>query len=258
MHKRSQPESFVFQDGVGIPVRIPVYIKIQHDIRRGIIAGAYVAGDRIPSENALAERFCTTRATVARALQELVFDGTIVRRAGAGSYVAPSVTHVPLESSRLKSFEEQAAGAGEIVDYHLIDFLPVRLPAATAARLHIAAHAQGFRLKRVRLIKGVPLSFEDRFLPVDIGTRIRAEDLANRSIHEILQVDLGLTITRIEASVRAGTATARISELLKLPKGRPLLIRDHVLVGRDDRPILVGASFYTEQFKFDYVVHQTG
>jgi GntR family transcriptional regulator len=133
LHKRNQPESFVFQDDVGIPVRIPVYIKIQHDIRRGILAGAYAAGDRIPSENALAERFRTTRATVARALQELVFDGTIVRRAGAGSYVAPSVAHVPLESSRLKSFEEQAAGAGEVVDYHLIDFLPVRLPAATAA-----------------------------------------------------------------------------------------------------------------------------
>lgn len=258
MHKRQQPEMFALQDKAGISVRIPVYIQIQHGIRRGILAGAYAAGDRIPSENELAQRFNTTRATVARALQELVFDGTIVRRAGAGSYVAPSVAHVPLESSRLKSFEEQAAGAGETVDYRLIDFLPVRLPDAAAARLQVAAQSKGFRLERVRLIKGLPLSFEDRFLSAEIGARIPAEDLANRSIHEILQADLGLAIARIEASVRAGTATARIAKLLELPKGRPLLIRDHVLVGRDDRPILAGTSFYTEQFKFDYVVHQTG
>ena len=86
-------------------VRVPVYIRIQHELRNGIISGAYAPGDRIPSETELAQRFETTRATVARALQELVFDGTIVRRAGAGSFVAPSATSVPLESKRLRSFE---------------------------------------------------------------------------------------------------------------------------------------------------------
>jgi GntR family transcriptional regulator len=258
LNKRPGPESLLPPDEAGIAVRVPVYLRIQHDIRRGILSGAYGTGDRIPSENELAQRFQTTRATVARALQELVFDGTIVRRAGAGSYVAPRAAHVPLESSRLKSFEEQAAETGETVDYRLIGFSPVRLPAAAAARLQLAPHSKGFRLERLRLIKGVPLSFEDRFLPAEIGARIRVADLANRWIHEILQVDLGLTIARIEASVRAGTATARIADLLELPKGRPLLIRDHVLVGLDDRPILVGASFYTEQFKLDYVVHQAG
>jgi GntR family transcriptional regulator len=256
LHKRPQPESFVPRDEVGIPVRIPVYIRIQHGIRRGILSGAYVAGDRIPSENELAQRFETTRATVARALQELVFDGTIVRRAGAGSFVAPSTAHVPLESHRLRSFEEQAAEIGESVDYRLIEYQLAKLPAAAAAGLKLVPHTVAYRLERLRLIKGVPLSFEDRFLPEEIGARIPLTDLANRSIHEILQVDLGLPIARIEASVRAGTATARVAELLELPKGRPLLIRDHVLVGMNDRPILVGASFYTEQFKLDYVVHQ--
>lgn len=238
-------------------VRIPVYIQIQHEIRRGILAGSYAAGDRIPSENELAQRFQTTRATVARALQELVFDGTIVRRAGAGSYVAQKAIQLPLNSSRLKFFEEQAVGAGETVDFRLIDFSLIRLPPQAAARLQLADQAKGFRLRRVRLIKDVPLSFEERFLPEAIGQRIRGEDLAYRTIQEILQVDLGLEIARIEASVRAGIVTAWTAKLLELPKGRPVLIRDHLLVGRDDRPILVGAAFYTEQFKFDYVVRQT-
>jgi GntR family transcriptional regulator len=256
LQKRPALEPLVAMDEMGIAVRVPVYLRIQHDIRRGILAGNYAAGDRIPSENELAQRFRTTRATVARALQELVFDGTIVRRAGAGSYVAPAAAHVPLDSSRLKSFEDQAAEWGETVDYRLVSFAPVRLPAAVAIRLRQDPQAKGYRLERLRLIKGVPLSFEDRFLPAEIGARISDADLADRSIHEILQADLGLTIDRIDASVRAGTATARVAALLELPKGRPLLIRDHVLVGPDGRPILAGASFYTEQFKLDYVVHQ--
>lgn len=257
LQDRLRPENFVRQEETGITVRIPVYVQIQHEIRRGILARTYGAGDRIPSENDLASRFRTTRATVARALQELVFDGTIVRRAGAGSFVAPAAAAVPLESGQLKSFEEQAAERGETVDYRLVDFSLARVPAAAAARLDLAPQSKVFRLERLRLIKGVPLSFESRLIPPAIAGRIAPADLADRSIHHILQNVLGIAIGRIEASVRAGTASPRVAELLELPKGRPLLIRDHALIGADGRTILVGASFYTEQFKLDYVVHQT-
>ena len=257
MQNRPRPASFVRQEETGIPVRIPVYVQIQHEVRRGILSGAYAAGDRIPSENELAERFGTTRATVARALQELVFDGTIVRRAGAGSFVAPGAAAVPLDSGRLRSFEEQAAETGETVAYRLVDFSPMRIPAAVAARLKIDPQSKAHRLERLRLIRDVPLSLETRIIPEDIAARIPAADLAHRSIHHILEAGLGIPIARIEASVRAGTASPRVAQLLELRKGRPLLIRDHVLVGADGRPILLGTSFYTEQFKLDYVVHRT-
>ncbi|HWK46944.1 MAG TPA: GntR family transcriptional regulator [Stellaceae bacterium] len=255
MHHRSRPTVFARQDETDIPVRVPVYARIQHEIRRGILSGAYASGDRIPSETELAQHFQTTRATVARALQELVFDGTIVRRVGAGSFVAPGAAAVSLESKRLRSFEEQAAETGETVDYRVVDFSPVPILQAAAARLRVAPGSKAYRLERLRSIRGVPLSFETRLIPEEIGARIAVADLASRSIHHILQVGLGLTIARIEASVRAGTATPRVARLLELQKGRPLLIRDHVLVGSDDRPILSGASFYTEQFRLDYVVH---
>jgi GntR family transcriptional regulator len=256
LQNRPRLQSFVRQDETDIPVRIPVYARIQHEIRHGILSGAYSSGDRIPSETELAQRFETTRATVARALQELVFDGTIVRRAGAGSFVASRTAAVPLESKRLRSFEEQVAETGETVNYRLVDFSPVPIPQAAAARLGVDPRSKAYRLERLRLVKGVPLSFETRLIPEEIGARIAVADLASQSIHHILQAGLGLTIARIEASVRAGTATPRVARLLELQRGRPLLIRDHLLVGNDDRPILVGASFYTEQFRLDYVVRE--
>lgn len=255
LQNRPRPGSFIKQEETGISIRIPVYIQIQHEIRRGIQGGDYAAGDRIPSENELAERFETTRATVARALQELVFDGTIVRRAGAGSFVAPGAAAVSLESGRLKSFEEQVAESGETVDYRLVDFSIGPAPTAAASRLRIDPQSKVYRLERLRLIKGVPLSFETRLIPAAIGARIPVKDLSDRSIHHILEVGLGIAIARIEVSVRAGTASLHIAQHLELRKGRPLLIRDNVLVGVDGQPILLGTSFYTEQFKLDYVVH---
>ena len=256
MQNPIRSQLFVRQSETDIPVRVPVYARIQHEVRQGILSGTYAPGDRIPSETELAERFETTRATVARALQELVFDGTIVRRSGAGSFVAPNAASVPLDSRRLRSFEEQAAESGEKVDYRLIDFSLASLPEVTATRLGITGVSKAYHLERLRLIKGVPLSLETRFIPEPIGERIAVGDLGTTSIHQILQVGLGLRIARIEASVRAGTATPRVAQLLGLPKGRPLLIRDHLLVGIDSRPILTGASFYTEQFRLDYTVHE--
>jgi GntR family transcriptional regulator len=256
MQNQNKGALFVRQDGTDIAVRVPVYVRIQHELRQGILAGTYAPGDRIPSETELAQRFETTRATVARALQELVFDGTIVRRAGAGSYVAPNATSVPLESKRLRSFEEQAAETGERVDYQLVDFSLVPTPEAAAARLNLPLTAKIYRLERLRLIKGVPLSLETRLIPAELGERIVTEDLARLPIHEILQSSLGIAIARIEVSVRAGAATPRVAQLLGLQKGRPLLIRDHVLVDAADLPILTGSSFYTEQFRLDYVVNE--
>ena len=165
MQNPIRSQLFVRPSETDIPVRVPVYARIQHEVRQGILSGAYAPGDRIPSETELAERFETTRATVARALQELVFDGSIVRRSGAGSFVAPNAASVPLDSRRLRSFEEQAAESGEKVEYRLIDFSLASLPEATATRLGITGVSKGYHLERLRLIKGVPLSLETRVIP---------------------------------------------------------------------------------------------
>jgi GntR family transcriptional regulator len=232
-------------------------VCIQHEIRDGILSGTYGAGDRIPSETELARQFKTTRATVARALQELVFDGTIIRRAGAGSFVASGAGAVLLDAKRLRSFEEQAAETGETVEYRLVSFSLVSMPPASAGPLRAEPGSKAYHLERTRLVKGVPLSLESRFVPQAIGARITAGDLERRSMHHILEAGLGHKIVRIEVSVRAGTATSRIARLLEIRKGRPLLIRDHLLVDRQDRPIVHGASFYTEQFRLDYIVHDS-
>jgi GntR family transcriptional regulator len=240
----------------GADVHVPVYARIQRQIRQGIASGTYTPGDRIPSEPELAARFGTTRATVARALQELVFDGTIIRRAGSGSFVAPRTPSVALDSRRLRSFEEQAAESGETVSYRVVTFRQETVPPVAAAGLGVDPASLVYHLERVRQIKGVPLSLESRFVPPEIGSRLAAEDLARRSIHHILETVLGLRIIRIQASVLPGIATARVGDLLGVGRGRPLLIRDHVLIGRDDRPILAGRSFYTEHFRLQYVVQE--
>jgi DNA-binding LacI/PurR family transcriptional regulator len=60
---------------------------ISEELRQAILLGKYPKGERLPSEIQLANRFRTSRPTVARALRDLVQQGLIERRAGSGTYV---------------------------------------------------------------------------------------------------------------------------------------------------------------------------
>lgn len=235
--------------------RVPLYVQIQYEIRSSIASGALVAGDRIPSETELAQRFRTTRATVARALHELVFEGAITRRIGSGSFVALPGTAVTLNTGRVRSFEQQAAESGGAVSYRLVSFRPVRLSTDMAARLNAEPKGRAFLLERLRLLDGAPISLESRTIVEALGERIEKHDLLQHSVHAIAGLRLGFSIVRVETAVLAGLVTPRVSRLMGVRIGRPLLVREHILIGRDERPLAAGRSVYTERFRLTYVSH---
>jgi DNA-binding LacI/PurR family transcriptional regulator len=68
---------------------LPKYQQIRVELRRTIAMGEAKAGDRLPSETDLGDRFGVSRLTVQRALKELQIEGLVERRAGSGTYVLP-------------------------------------------------------------------------------------------------------------------------------------------------------------------------
>ncbi len=61
--------------------------RILETLLEEIETGQYSAGEQLPTEFALAERFQASRPTVSRAMQELVRMGLVHRRVGAGTFV---------------------------------------------------------------------------------------------------------------------------------------------------------------------------
>lgn len=66
----------------------PAYARISERIRAAIVSGALAPNARLPSSRTLAQDLGVARNTVDWALSQLVADGYIVRRRGAGSFVA--------------------------------------------------------------------------------------------------------------------------------------------------------------------------
>jgi DNA-binding LacI/PurR family transcriptional regulator len=71
------------------------------ELRRGILAGTWPLGSRLPTEEQLAGRTGMSLTTVRRAMDELVGAGLVVRRQGAGSFVIASSEPGPLRDRRV-------------------------------------------------------------------------------------------------------------------------------------------------------------
>jgi GntR family transcriptional regulator of arabinose operon len=67
--------------------RGPKYRQVYATLRRGIQAGHWKRGARLPSEAELVRTFGASRITVGRAVRELQIAGLVERRVGSGTYV---------------------------------------------------------------------------------------------------------------------------------------------------------------------------
>lgn len=67
---------------------IPIYHQLKTLIREKIEQGVWRPGDRIPTEQKLCQMYHISRTPVRQALNELEFEGLIVRRPGQGTYVS--------------------------------------------------------------------------------------------------------------------------------------------------------------------------
>ena len=63
----------------------PVYRELADILRREL--SGYQAGEFLPGEVQLAERFGVNRHTLRRAIDELVFEGSLLRQQGKGTQV---------------------------------------------------------------------------------------------------------------------------------------------------------------------------
>ncbi|MBS2694238.1 winged helix-turn-helix transcriptional regulator, partial [Salmonella enterica subsp. enterica serovar 1,4,[5],12:i:-] len=67
---------------------VPLYLQIEEALRRAILTGVFVDGDKLPSTRTLAAELAVSRLTVDNAYAELAAKGFLHQQRGSGAYVA--------------------------------------------------------------------------------------------------------------------------------------------------------------------------
>ena len=238
----------------------PLYARIEEGLRSRIAAQQLVSGDRLPSENELAQQFATTRATVRQAMARLEFEGLIARRPGLGTFVAsPTRIDARLDTGRLESFEEQMEAGGHRAVFRLIadESIPCERPVSDALDVPVGESVR--RIERLRLVDGLLVGIEERFVREPFASEIPAAALERLSAVTFMANTSAAPIGELRVEVRAENAGGDLPAKLELEPGAAVLVREHRFLGRGRQPVLYGTATYRgDRYQFSYLLDGRG
>ncbi|MCZ4282108.1 GntR family transcriptional regulator [Kiloniella laminariae] len=215
----------------------PLYKQLRSLIRQAIETGAFKVEDALPSERDIAAELEVSRVTVRKAVQDLVKDGLLVQKHGAGTFVAARLEQ-PL--SKLTSFTEDISARGMQSSVIWIERTIGLATPEEAMALNLSPGAGVSRLHRIRCADNKALAIEQASIPqIFLPDPLAVED----SLYRILD-KTGLRPQRALQRLRAELMQPEHSELLGMPPGGAALYIERRSFLPDMRPIEFTRSHY--------------
>ena len=219
----------------GPSTRLPLYAQVEDALADRISSGALAVGTQLPSEEELIREFDVSRTTIRTTIQNLVRQGLVEIRRGRGTFVASP--RMIQELTELTGFVEDMRVLGRIPTARVVSRDVVPADDLVAGKLAIAAGTPVVQIRRIRLSDGVPLSFDETYLPEDVGRKIMVEDLATEPIFTLLEERYDTPLVEAEYELEAATASPAVAIALEIPAGSPIFLIDRTSYTLGHRPV---------------------
>lgn len=220
---------------------LPLYKQLEDSIVRAIGDGTLKAGDKLPTEDELAESLGLSRPVVRQAYGALVGAKLVVRERGRGSFVQP-MRSGPL-SNTLLGFSQETLLSGHIPATRVLALREGELPERLAHEVEDPFHSW-FYLERVRFTDGVPSQHLKTWVPRDRFPDIESYDFEVSSLYSTLFELYGVRPDLARRTVRATGADAATARILNVPEGTPIAQMDNIVYDEDGVLMEVGLEDY--------------
>jgi GntR family transcriptional regulator len=240
---------------------MPVYYQIMHTIKGWIISKEFNAGQKLPSENELAEKFGVSRLTVRQAIAQLSREGFINSRRGEGTFVTGDENLINSVSLEFRGFMD---------DLFFHQMVKTKIKSVSIDRVTASApvkekldltdkESEVIEIRRVQILRDGVFSYIVNYLPPEIGSRITAEQLYERTLLSILEKDLKIRFTEAIQTIEASFATQDMAKELGIPSGSPVLVAERVMYTTNHKPVEVyQASYRGDLHKFIFRLKSVG
>lgn len=216
---------------------VPLYLWLAAQLAERIKSGTLAPGDALPAERKIADRYGVSRVTVRRAMEELVTDGLIDQRQGAGTFVSKRLQQ-PL--SILTSFSEDVRARGMVPESVFLNRSTGIASPEEAIGLGLKPGEPVSRISRLRKADGLPLAVENATL---VRVALPDPEAVTDSLYHVLE-GTGSRPMRAVQRLSAVAVDARTAELLDVPVGSPGLSMLRVGYLGDGRAIEFTRSTY--------------
>jgi GntR family transcriptional regulator len=230
--------------------RRPLPLRVRDEILALIADDGLVAGDQLPTEMAIAERFGVGRTTAREALKLLEQDGIVDVRHGLGRYVSQMAT-LERPITRLESVTELMESLGHRVSNRVAS-VAVRAPSPDEAQeLALSPGEEVLSLERVRLHDAEPLIYSIDVLPRRLLPEPLDEVDWTGSLFELLEAR-GVRVSSAIAQVQAVVLPIPARSIVGDDSGRPWVLLTHRNLDDAGRTVAYSHDYYRgDRFAFN-------
>lgn len=233
----------------------PLYILVKERIDEMIKNGKYNEGDRLPSENSLADSLGVSRATLREALRVLEEEGKVIRQQGVGTFIAPHLLKIQDGIEDLYSVTETIKSQG--FEPGTIGFeLWEEKMGKIASVFEQEVEDYMWVIERVRTANNEPVVYCRDHLPKNLladkidPTLYNNEESLFKILEEQYNIRIAYAITRIIPII----APEWLASRLKIMLGAPVLLLEQKHYDQKDRMMLFSKNYFrNDKFEFHVV-----
>lgn len=190
-----------------------LYEILNEQIKKGQLK----AGEKIPSEKELGEKYNISRVTVRKSLERLSNENLLVKKKGKGTFVN-SVVHTE-DVIEGESFTQACLKMGKIPTTEIIDITMERTASTEFEDLKSDTLTL---IKRIRAVDSIPVIYEWDFFP-DKYKFVDQPDFLKGSFIDGIEKKLNIKLKFFNDKFEIIFANKEKSSLLDCPIGTPLL-----------------------------------
>lgn len=203
-------------------LQVPIHQQLEEMLMDEIASGRLKPGDKVYSENSVAQRFTVSRTTVRSVYDRLVVRGVLTRRAGKGTYVSPPPMTENI--SLLVGFSEKMTASGYTPVTQLLATERINATEEMARALRVSVGEQVVSVRRLRLLDSIPFVVHSAILPYPRFSGALEFDFTSERMTDYLQTATRFGVSHAEETVSAAPADDEDVRLLDIPKHFPVLV----------------------------------
>lgn len=208
------------REGLSKESPTPLYFQLYDLLKGMILNGTLPYGERMPTEEQLADTFSVSRITAKRAMDELAAEDLVERRRGKGTHITYKYTPKPVKAplvGMLQEIESMARNTHAII----LTCEMLQPPQDIRDELGLDAGDTALHLVRVREREGTKFAY---YTSWTAGVKMpRRKSVFENKPRLTYFRENGLEITHVTQTISAVAADETLAKALEIPLGSPLL-----------------------------------
>jgi len=225
--------------GRGTVLHRQIFLMLRDQILQGVFGVSRI----LPTEDALCSRYGVSRITVRRALGDLAAQGFVVRHHGKGTFVNPNLAITGPRNQSLIDSLKRVAKTTQVTDVSVATLLP---PASVGLQLCLPENAPAVSIKRVRSMRGTPVTYTEAWVPEALAHEISESTLMQNPLYEVL-LAAGTTFGRAIQEITAVTASSEHASRLRTEMSSALLKLVRLMYDTEGRPVMLLTAYLTPE-----------